>query len=217
MLNIKPKENLSENSVSAPNYNNKVFTHEYIYDKYESVKNVILSSFLKVLKEYENYENLPHIINFLNFHKKYKYLYLIHNGNIKILSDYLFDNNSNKNFEFVATFKKQFYFDYCIDSDKEKDLIEFVSLCGETIKDNDFNEVNSFKENNGNKRNSNNENLNIIPFFYLKSGFFYSKEWLMSFIKANTFILPLILLQLSVEYSDLDTACLKLLNIRNAV
>lgn len=202
MLNLKSKEDLSEDSIDTSNYN-KLFTYENIYDKYESVKNVILSSFLKVVKEYETSKDSTRVRNFLKFHSEYKYLYLINSDNIRILSDFLFEKTNNSNFEFVASFKRQFYFDYCIDSNKEKDLIEFIALSGEIIKENDFNTTNNSKEN---KRNTNNENLNIIPIIYIESGFFYSKEMLINFIKANTFLLPLILLQLSVSESELYSA-----------
>lgn len=198
MLNIKQKEKLLENNP--------------IYDKYESVKKVILSSFLKVVKEYETTKGSQSVSEFLRFHSEYKYLYLLKGDNIKKLSDFLFSTENNSNFEFVASIKRQFYFDYCIDLSKEKDLIEFISLSSEIIKEDDFNIIKNSKETNRIKRKSDEESLSIVPLFYIESDYFYYKEILINFIKANTFLLPLILLQLSVPDSELYSEYHSLIN-----
>jgi len=211
MLKIKQKEKLLENNPDAPIYNN-FFTSENIYDKYESVKKVILSSFLKVVKEYETTKGSQSVSEFLRFHSEYKYLYLLKGDNIKKLSDFLFSTENNSNFEFVASIKRQFYFDYCIDLSKEKDLIEFISLSSEIIKEDDFNIIKNSKETNRIKRKSDEESLSIVPLFYIESDYFYYKEILINFIKANTFLLPLILLQLSVPDSELYSEYHSLIN-----
>lgn len=211
MLNIKQKENLLENNPDEPIYNN-FFTSENIYDKYGSVKKVILSSFLKVVKEYATIEGSSSVIKFLRFHSEYKYLYLLKSESIKTLSDFLFSKENNTNFEFVASIKRQFYFDYCVDLSKEKDLIEFISLSSEIIKEDDFNIIKNSKETNIIKRKSDEESLSIVPIFYIESDYFFYKEILINFIKANTFLLPLILLQLSVPDSELYSECHSLIN-----